>query len=101
MRTRKQIDVGSKQCARAHSDGTTIDENTVEVDKDAFSQPHVEPVVHFDGCFNPGLVFELLFVCNGVIYLWGKRCFVVDDTVRAGLYALDPCWMIDDHSLSP
>lgn len=67
MRTRKQINIRPEQCARTHGDGATINEDAVEVDKDSFAQLYVEPIIHFDGCLNPGLVFELFFVCDRVV----------------------------------
>jgi hypothetical protein len=80
--TREQAHIRPKQSPGANRNGQAVNHDTVGVDEYIFANDHVEAIVCFDGWFNPGLVFEELVVCHGVIQSWWKRSLVLDDTDR-------------------
>lgn len=67
MRTREQAHVRPKQGPGPNRNGQAVNHDTVGVDEYIFADDHIEAIVCLDGWFNPGLVFEELIICHGVI----------------------------------
>lgn len=58
MGTAEEIDIGTEHGSGANRDQACVNDDTVEIDEDALSQLHVEPIVDTDWRFNPRLVLE-------------------------------------------
>lgn len=79
MRSTVNTDIGSKQRSGSNSDEAGVQNDTVEIYKNAHANFYVKPIVYADWGFDPRFIFEEgLVSCR--VGGWGwERGVVVDD----------------------
>lgn len=92
----EQTDVGPEQRPCPDGDLTGVDDNAVEVDKNALSHLYIKPIVNSKRSFDPGFMLKQCFIFGWVLTRGRQRGLIINDTV--GYYRVSLIWLQENFN---